>query len=120
MFKVSKYILLFGALLSVSLIAETRPNILYINVDDLGWGELGYTGSKFYESPQIDKLAAQSMIFTAGYAPSSNCAPSRAACQTGQWAPRTGVYTICRVMLQELLISVTISHGKTTTKNRST
>ena len=31
--------------------AETRPNIIYINIDDLGWGELGYTGSRLYESP---------------------------------------------------------------------
>ncbi len=98
MLKYTKSILLIGALLSSPLIAENqsnnRPNIIYINVDDLGWGELGYTGSKLYESPNIDKLASQSMVFNAGYAPSANCAPSRAACQTGQWAPRTGVYTV--------------------------
>ncbi len=89
-----KHILLTYALTMLALCASPRPNIIYINVDDLGWGELGYTGSKIYESPNIDKLASQSMIFTAGYAPASNCAPSRAACQTGQWAPRTGVYTV--------------------------
>ena len=94
MFKSSQFILLLAALLSSPLAATEQPNIIYINVDDLGWGELGYTGSKLYESPHIDKLSTQSMIFTAGYAPSANCAPSRAACQTGQWAPRTGVYTV--------------------------
>jgi len=88
-------LILISAIATLNLsAAETRPNIIYINIDDLGWGELGYTGSKLYESPNIDKLAEQSMVFTAGYAPSSNCAPSRAACQTGQWSPRTGVYTV--------------------------
>ena len=88
------FITLAAAVSLQPLAAETRPNIIYINIDDLGWGELGYTGSKVFESPNIDKLASQSMVFTAAYAPSANCAPSRAACQTGQWAPRTGVYTV--------------------------
>jgi len=91
---IRKSILLTALLATLPLAAENRPNIIYINIDDLGWGELSYTGSKLYESPNIDKLASQSMVFTAAYAPSANCAPSRAACQTGQWASRTGVYTV--------------------------
>jgi len=86
--------LLSGAATAVEKNQPSKPNIIYINVDDLGWNELGYTGSQFFESPNIDKLATQSMKFTAGYAPAANCAPSRAACLSGQWGPRTGVYTV--------------------------
>ncbi|MFH1965584.1 MAG: sulfatase-like hydrolase/transferase [Acidobacteriota bacterium] len=71
-----------------------RPNIIYINVDDLGWADLGYQGSAFYKTPNIDRLASQGMIFTNGYAPAANCAPSRACCLTGQYTPRHGVYTV--------------------------
>ena len=70
------------------------PNILLINIDDLGWRDLGYMGSAYYETPHIDQLAAQGMIFTHAYAAAANCAPSRAALFSGQWAPRTGVYTV--------------------------
>ncbi len=71
-----------------------KPNIIYINVDDLGWSDLGYQGSKFYETPNIDRLASQGMVFTNAYAPAANCAPSRACCLTGQYTPRHGVYTV--------------------------
>lgn len=74
--------------------SSSKPNIIYINIDDLGWADLGYNGSTFYETPHIDRLAKDSMDFTNGYAPASNCAPSRACCQTGQWTPRHGVYTV--------------------------
>lgn len=71
-----------------------RTNIIYINVDDLGWADLSCQGSKYYETPNIDKLATQGMRFTNAYAPASNCAPSRACCLTGQYTPRHGVYTV--------------------------
>lgn len=74
--------------------APSRPNIIYINVDDLGWRDFGCQGSEFYETPHIDKLAAQGMRFTDAYAPASNCAPSRACCLTGQYTPRHGVFTV--------------------------
>lgn len=73
---------------------DNTPNIVLINVDDLGWTDLGYTGSQFYNSPNIDRLARHGMVFTNGYATASNCAPSRACMLTGQWSPRHGVYTV--------------------------
>ena len=73
---------------------SVRPNIIYINVDDLGWSDLGYQGSSYYRTPNIDRLASQGMIFTAAYAPAANCAPSRASCLTGQYSPRHGIYTV--------------------------
>ena len=71
-----------------------KPNIVLINVDDLGWRDLGFMGSKFYETPNIDNLSKQGMVFTNGYASASNCAPSRACLMTGKWTPRHGIYTV--------------------------
>ena len=75
---------------------EDRPlvNIVLIYVDDLGWRDLGVQGSTYYETPNIDRLAAEGMRFTNAYANAPNCAPSRAALMSGQYAPRTGVYTV--------------------------
>ncbi len=71
-----------------------KPNIIYINLDDLGWKDLGFMGSQFYETPRIDKLASGGVVFTNAYAPAANCAPSRASCLTGQYTPRHGIYTV--------------------------
>jgi arylsulfatase A-like enzyme len=73
--------------------AGRPPNIVFILADDLGWTDLGCQGSKYYETPNIDRLAAQGMRLTSYYA-CQNCAPTRAALMTGQYAPRTGVYTV--------------------------
>lgn len=70
-----------------------RPNILFIQADDLGWTDLGCQGSEYYETPNIDRLAAQGIRFTRFYV-SPNCTPSRAALLSGQYAPRTGIYTV--------------------------
>jgi arylsulfatase A-like enzyme len=69
------------------------PNIVIILADDLGWTDVGCQGSKYYETPHIDKLASQGLRLTSYYH-SQNCAPTRAALMTGQYAPRTGVYTV--------------------------
>ena len=71
-----------------------KPNFVYINMDDLGWMDVAYMGSKFYETPNVDKLASQGMIFTNAYSNAANCAPSRACLMSGQYAPRHGVYTV--------------------------
>ncbi len=82
-------LLLLGAffLLASSLQAETdRPNLVFILVDDMGWTDLACYGSDFYESPNIDKLAAEGLKFTDAYAPAPLCSASRAAILSG-WAP---------------------------------
>lgn len=73
---------------------ESSPNIIFINVDDLGWADLSCQGSKYYQTPNIDKLASQGMTFSNAYAAAANCAPSRACALTGQFTPRHGVYTV--------------------------
>ncbi|WP_147676492.1 sulfatase [Algibacter pacificus] len=73
---------------------HAKPNIIIINVDDMGWRDVGFMGSEYYETPNIDYLSSLGMVFTNGYAASSNCAPSRACLMTGQWTPRHGIYTV--------------------------
>ena len=68
-----------------------KPNILFILVDDLGYHDLYVTGSTFYETPNIDKLANESMIFTNGYSASRVCSPSRASIMTGKFTARHGI-----------------------------
>lgn len=70
------------------------PNIVLILVDDLGWKDVGFMGSSYYETPHIDQLAREGMVFTNAYANAPNCAPTRAALLSGQYAPRHGVYTV--------------------------
>lgn len=72
----------------------SRPNIILILVDDLGWTDVGFMGSTYYETPHIDRLAAEGLVFTNAYANAPNCAPTRAALLSGQYAPRHGVYTV--------------------------
>jgi len=85
-------IALLGTILFVSCSKEKkepkRPNVLFILVDDLGMHDLGVTGSTFYETPNIDRLANEGTIFTQGYAASRVCSPSRASIFTGQFTAR--------------------------------
>ncbi|MFN7139915.1 MAG: sulfatase [Limisphaerales bacterium] len=74
--------------------AAEKPNIIFILADDLGYTDMGCYGSKYYETPNIDRLAREGMRFTSGYTTGPNCQPTRAALMTGQYGPRTGVYTV--------------------------
>ena len=71
-----------------------KPNIIIINVDDLGWKDLGYMGSEFYHTPNIDELSKQGVVFMNAYAGASNCAPSRASLMSGLNTPKHGIYTV--------------------------
>lgn len=62
----------------------TRPNVLFIMLDDLGWADLGCYGSTYHKSPNIDQLAKQGMRFTQAYAAAPVCSPTRAALMTGK------------------------------------
>lgn len=70
---------------------ESRPNIIFILVDDLGATDLTCTGSSFYRTPQIDKLAAEGMRFTNAYSACTVCSPTRAAFLTGKYPARLHV-----------------------------
>ena len=70
------------------------PNIILINIDDMGWNDVSFMGSKYYDTPHIDALADQGLVFTQGYAAASNCAPSRASIHSGKWTTRHQIYTV--------------------------
>jgi arylsulfatase A-like enzyme len=63
--------------------AETKPNIIFILADDLGYGDLGCYGQSKFETPNLDELAAEGLLFTQHYSGSTVCAPSRASLMTG-------------------------------------
>ena len=71
-----------------------RPNVVFILADDLGWTDLGCYGSRYYETPNIDRLCRQGMKFTAAYTCGPNCAPTRACLMTGRYTPRHGIFTV--------------------------
>lgn len=79
--------------LAVRAAAPQKPNIIFIMADDLGYTDVACFGSKYYETPNIDRLAAQGMRLT-NFHQHQNCTPTRAALMSGQYAPRTGVYTV--------------------------
>ena len=68
-----------------------RPNIIMILIDDMGWRDLQCFGSSFYETPNMDALAAEGTVFTNAYAPCPVCSPSRASLYTGQYPARVGI-----------------------------
>lgn len=70
-----------------------HPNVLFILVDDLGWADLGYSGSNFYESPYVDKLAREGITFSSFYSGGPVCSPTRASILTGKSTARTGITT---------------------------
>ena len=71
-----------------------QPNIVLINIDDMGWNDISFMGSEYYNTPHIDVLADQGLVFTQGYAASANCAPSRASIHSGKWTTRHQIYTV--------------------------
>ncbi len=72
-------------------VEEQKPNIIYFLVDDMGMGDLSLTGQKKYETPNIDKLAADGMLFTNHYCGTTVSGPSRACLMTGKHTGHTSV-----------------------------
>lgn len=73
----------------------SKPNIIMIVIDDLGWSDVGYNQTTdHFETPNVDALAQEGLVFDQAYAGAANCAPSRAVLMSGQYGPRHGVYTV--------------------------
>jgi arylsulfatase A-like enzyme len=69
-----------------------KPNIIFFLADDLGYADTGYTGANGFETPNIDRLAAEGLSFTDFRTAASICSPSRAAFLTGAYPQRAGLY----------------------------
>ncbi len=92
--KLQTTLLFFLSLCSTLTQAATTPNILFIFADDLGWRDTSFMGSDFYETPHLDQLAREGMIFTDAYSGAANCAPARACLLSGQYSPRHEIYNV--------------------------
>jgi len=77
-----------GSLTAASAAPATRSNIVFILADDYGWTDTSFNGSKFYETPNLDRLARSGMVFTDGYSASPVCSPTRSAIMTGKYPAR--------------------------------
>ena len=102
-----KYLVLFLTVLMLSLIIISstpgekpkndkvqkpeQMNVLFILADDLGVNDLSCTGSKYYETPNIDRISTEGMTFTNGYAACQVCSPSRASIMSGKTPARHGI-----------------------------
>lgn len=71
-----------------------RTNVIYILADDLGYTDVACFGSKYYETPNLDQMAGDGIRMTSAYTCGPNCQPTRAALMSGQYGPRTGIYTV--------------------------
>ncbi len=83
-----------GQAVAVTKPSTDQPNIVLIFADDLGWKDVGYQGSDFHETPRIDALAREGMMFSSAYAAAGNCAPSRACLISGNYTPRHHVFAV--------------------------
>ena len=70
--------------------ADSRPNVIVFLVDDMGWMDCSAYGSKYYETPNIDRFAALAMRFTNAYS-QPLCSPTRASLLTGKYSARHGI-----------------------------
>ncbi len=86
-------LLLLAITAQLAFAAPRTPNIIFIMADDLGYTDVACFGSKYYETPNLDRLAAQGMKLLSHHH-CQNCTPTRAALMSGQYGARTGVYTV--------------------------
>jgi len=101
----SRFLLVVSLLFSTNfnLFSQEIPenlNVILIHVDDLGATDLGVFGSDFYDTPNLDRLAAEGVRFTQSYAAAAICSPSRAALLTGKYPARIGITDWIRAKFQ--------------------
>lgn len=91
---IAKHIVVYSMLLlsgAITLNAKEKnssPNVILILIDDLGWKDLGCMGSAYYETPNVDALAKEGILFTNAYAANPVCSPTRASILTGKYPSR--------------------------------
>jgi arylsulfatase A-like enzyme len=71
--------------------AQEKPNVVFIMIDDLGWKDVGFMGSTYYETPNTDALAESGMVFMNAYSASPLCSATRSSIMSGMWPARNGL-----------------------------
>ena len=87
-------ILALSALPAFAADGARPPNFIVVLMDDMGWRDVGFMNNRFVETPNLDRLAKNGLVFLQAYASAPNCAPTRASLMSGQYTPRHGVYTV--------------------------
>lgn len=97
---------------SIDIVTKEKPNIVFILADDLGWTDLGVMGSDYYETPNIDRLATEGILFDNAYAAAANSAPDASKDMTvkiiNNRILRFMVIRICKVCNVVLLRKYTV------------
>ena len=86
------FFLIIPLIVSCESSEKKQPNIILIIADDCGWKDVSFNGSNYYETPSIDQLAAEGMIFTDAYSNAPFCTPSRASLFSGLYSPKHDIY----------------------------
>jgi arylsulfatase A-like enzyme len=93
-----------------------RLNIVFIMADDLGWRDTAVYGSRYYETPNIDRLASKGMLFTQAYAANPLCSPTRSSIMTGLYPARTGITMPSCHLPEEILEKQLVEKASNTQK----
>ncbi len=88
-----RLLLLLLLALSLPVQANPQPNIVLVLMDDMGWDDPAFMGNAWHETPAMDRLAAEGVVFTNAYAAAPNCKPARASLLTGRYPTTHGIYT---------------------------
>jgi arylsulfatase A-like enzyme len=104
-FSVVSLFLLFYNFSSIFAQGTKDFNVLIIHVDDLGWADIEPLGSDFYETPNINQLTQEGVLFTNSYAAAAICSPTRAAMLTGKYPARLGITDWIRAKFQGVTTS---------------
>jgi arylsulfatase A len=85
-------LVLLAAVSSSAAAAESRPNVIVVLCDDLGYGDLGCFGHRVIETPHLDRMAREGIRLTNCYSAAPVCSPSRVGLLTGRIPARAGVF----------------------------
>lgn len=91
------YLLIVMVLLASTTLAQSKPNVIFILADDLGWGDLSCYGGNKIQTPNLDKLAANGTLFTQYYQASAVCSPSRTGLMSGRYPATQKIHTAIEI-----------------------
>ena len=86
--------LLFFSLAPCLAFGQSRPNVIFLMADDLGYGDVGFNGNELVKTPHLDRMAADGIRFTRFYSIGPVCSPTRACVQTGRHSMRFGMINV--------------------------
>jgi len=104
---ISTFVFLIGTIDLLAQSDSNRPNIILMMADDLGWGDTGYNGHYFLNTPNLDKMSAEGVTFDRFYSAAAMCSPTRGSCYTGCNPYRFGITYAMKGRLEDTEIPIT-------------